>query len=247
MSAALFKAMRFDFLFTRVTPTFAEMAFFEKPTPVARGKVLLWLLVGAVLVALLWPLDGRVDAALDVTRNPAWQKIAWWCSKLGEGWVIIVAVLGLSFLLVLTNRPRVAAPIFFAGSVSVLVGIFTLILRALCGRARPTAHVPQGFYGLWYDGHWIIGKHEFSSFPSGHAVTAVALAAAVWLVHRGWGTVVAVYALAVMWSRLALQAHHLSDVLASAVIGITGALLLKPILLTSIEFQFGNWHRAWKK
>jgi membrane-associated phospholipid phosphatase len=76
----------------------------------------------------------------------------------------------------------------------------------------------------------------------------VGLAAAAWLVHRGWGTVAAIYALAVMWSRIALQCHHLSDVLASTVLGITMAVLLKPVLLTSVEFQFGNLHRAiWKK
>jgi membrane-associated phospholipid phosphatase len=239
--------LRFGFFFAASTPTFAAMAFFEKPTPVPRGRLLLWLLIGAVIVALLWPLDGRVDAALDMSNNPTWHKIAWWCSKLGEGWVIIVAVLALSILFVLVDRPRAAAHIFYAGSVSILVGIVTLIVRALCGRARPTAHVLPGFYGMWYDGHWIIGKHEFSSFPSGHTVTAVGLAAAVWLVHRGWGAVLAVYALAVAWSRLALQAHHLSDVLASTVIGIVGAMFLKPILLPSVEFQFGNLHRAWKK
>ena len=65
--------------------------------------------------------------------------------------------------------------------------------------------------------------------------------------HRGWGALLVVYAVAVMWSRLALQAHHLSDVLASTVLAITLAVCMKPFLLTSIEFQFGNLHRAWEK
>jgi membrane-associated phospholipid phosphatase len=120
-------------------------------------------------------------------------------------------------------------------------------LRILTGRTRPLAHAAQGFYGVWHDGHWIIGKYEFSAFPSGHAATAVGLAAAVWLVHRGWGAVAAVYALAVMWSRLALQCHHLSDVVASTVLAIPLAVMLKKVLLLSVEFQFGNLHRAWKK
>jgi membrane-associated phospholipid phosphatase len=75
----------------------------------------------------------------------------------------------------------------------------------------------------------------------------VGLAAAAWLVHRGWGAVAAVYALAVMWSRLALQCHHLSDVVASAVLAVPLALLCKRVMLTSVEFQFGNLHRAWRK
>ena len=73
------------------------------------------------------------------------------------------------------------------------------------------------------------------------------MAAAAWLIHRGWGAVAAVYALAVMWSRVALQAHHLSDVIASAVLAIPLALLLRKLLATSVEFQFGNLHRAWKR
>ncbi len=73
------------------------------------------------------------------------------------------------------------------------------------------------------------------------------LAAAAWLVHRGWGTIAAIYALAVMWSRIALECHHLSDVLASTVLGITMAVRLKPVLLTSVEFQFGNIDRSFRK
>jgi membrane-associated phospholipid phosphatase len=100
---------------------------------------------------------------------------------------------------------------------------------------------------VWHDGHWILGKYDFSSFPSGHAATAVGLAAAAWLIHRGWGAVGAVYALAVMWSRMALQCHHLSDVLASAVLSIVLAVWLKPLLLASMESQFCRLHRAVRK
>jgi membrane-associated phospholipid phosphatase len=57
----------------------------------------------------------------------------------------------------------------------------------------------------------------------------------------------AVFALAVVWSRIALQSHHLSDVVASAVLAIPLSILLKKVLLPSVEFQFGNLHRAWQK
>jgi membrane-associated phospholipid phosphatase len=189
----------------------------------------LWLLAGAgvVTAAFLW--DNRVDAALNVTHVVAWEHFARGCSKIGEGWVI--AVVGIFFALVflLVQRPQVAARIFFVALTSELTGLAATILRVLFGRTRPTAYVPQGFYGVWHDGHWIIGKYDFSSFPSGHAATAVGLAAA--------------YALAVVWSRMALQCHHLSDVLASAVLSIALAVWLKPLLLPPLESQFGRLHR----
>jgi membrane-associated phospholipid phosphatase len=240
-----------DFIFGGAKHTFTGMAFFEKPAAVSRGRFYFCLLAGAIVVALLWPLDASVDAALDVTKNPTLARFAWWCSKVGEGWVVAVVVIPVTVFFLSVNRPRIASRIFFAGMISFFSGISATVLRAIFGRTRPELHGPhgvaQGFYGLWHDGHWIIGKTAFSAFPSGHAATAVGLAAGVWLVHRGWGTVMAVYALAVMWSRIALQWHHLSDVLVSAVLGIATGILLKPVLLTSVEFQFGNLHRAWKK
>ncbi len=207
-------------------------------------KFLLWPLAGAAAVALAWFLDDRVDAALTIGKSAGLRDFAWWCSKLGEGWVPAAVGIGFAIFFVVLNRPGVAAKIFFVALTCELTGLAGLILRILIGHTRPTAHVPQGIYGVWHDGHWIIGKYEFSSLPSGHAATAVGLAAAAWLVHRGWGAVAAVYALAVMWSRIALQCHHLSDVVASTVLAIPLAVSLKKILLPSVEFQFGNLHRA---
>jgi membrane-associated phospholipid phosphatase len=223
------------------------MAFFEKPAAASRGRFYGWLIAGVAFVALSFLFDHRVDAALEVTHDPVLHRIAEGCSKLGEGWVIAVAGIFFALVLVWLNRPRVAANVFCAATISLLAGLACIIVRALCGRTRPMAQTPQGFYGVWQNGHWLIGRHEFSSFPSGHSATAVGLTAAVWLIHRGWGTVAAIYALAVMWSRIALQAHHLSDVLASTVLGIALAVILKPVLLTSLEFQFGNLHRSWKR
>jgi len=210
-------------------------------------NALLWLLAGTAAVILALVVDNQVDAALDATKNLPLHQFAWWCSKLGEGWAPAAAGIFFAVIFLLLNRPGVAARIFFVMLTCELTGLAGLILRILVGRTRPLAHAPQGFYGIWHDGHLIIGKYEFSSFPSGHAATAVGLATAAWLVHRGWGVVVAIYALAVMWSRIALQAHHLSDVVASAMLAVPLALLLKPILLPSMDFQFGNLHRAWRK
>ena len=210
-------------------------------------NTLLWLLAGGVILAVAWRLDARVDAALDATRNPALKNFAWWCSKIGEGWVPAAAGIFFAILFVLLKRPGVAAKVFFVVLTCELTGLAATILRVLFGRTRPLAHVPQGFYGVWHDGHWIIGKFEFSAFPSGHAATAVGLAAAAWLVHRGWGVVAILYAAVVMWSRIALQCHHLSDVAASTLLSIPLAMMLKPLLLPSVEFQFGNLSRALRK
>jgi membrane-associated phospholipid phosphatase len=217
-------------------------------SPRSPWNSLAWLLAGLVLIAVVWPFDGPVDSALDMTRHPLGYRIAWWCSELAEGWVIVATGIFFAIIFFLANQPRLAANAFFIALSSGFAGMSATILRVLFGRTRPTNHeVPQGFYGLWHDGHWIIGKFQFSSFPSGHSGSAVGLAAAVWLLHRGWGAVASVYALAVMWSRIALQCHHLSDVVAAMVLAIPLAILIRKVLAPSVEFQFGNWHRAWRK
>lgn len=219
--------------------------------PKPRWKCLLWLLAGAGIIALAFLFDSRVDTALAVAGKTTPAKVAWWISKSAEGEIVGGAGILFAAIFFLLNRPRVAAQIFFVTASALLIGLAGTILRVLAGRTRPLPHgsagVPPGFYGVWHDGHWIIGKAAFASFPSGHAAVAAGLAAAAWLVHRGWGAAAWLYALAVMWSRLALQWHHLSDVVASAVLAIPLAVLLKKVLAPSIEFQFGNLHRAWKK
>jgi membrane-associated phospholipid phosphatase len=206
------------------------------------------LLAGAAGVGTSFLLDDRVGAALDATQDHTLNNVAWWCSKMGEGWVIAVMAIFFSAIYFLRNRPQVAAQIFFVGLTSELTGLAATILRVMVGRTRPLNHdVPQGFYGVWHDGHWIVGEFKFSAFPSGHAASAVGLMAAAWLLHRGWGVVLGVYALAVMWSRIALECHHLSDVLASALLSVVLAVWLKKVLLTPLESQFGKIHRAWRR
>lgn len=209
------------------------MAFPKRPFTI----FFLWILGGTLAIGAAWTLDVPVDTVLDAAQNPGLHAFAWWCSKLAEGWVPALAGIPMVIAFVMARRPAVAVKILFVVITCELTGLAGLILRILIGRARPLADVPQGIYGIWYHGHWIIGKYEFSSFPSGHSATAVGLAAAAWMVSHRWGAVTALYALLVMWSRIALQCHHLSDVVASAVLAIPLAMLSKKLLLPFLEMR----------
>ena len=208
-----------------------------------------WLLAGAAVVGLAFLFDERVVTALDVTQVGPLKTFAEICSEAGEGWVIAVAGILLALFFFFLRRSHTAARIFFVALTSELVGLAVVILRLIFGRARPLNHdVPPGFYGLWHDGHWVVGQFKFSSFPSGHAATAAGLVAATWLLHRGWALALMPYALVVIWSRIALQCHHLSDVLTSTLLAIVMAVWLKPRLLPTVEFQFTNlYHAVWRK
>lgn len=71
------------------------------------------------------------------------------------------------------------------------------------------------------------GTEAYFSLPSAHAVTAFALAFAVAAIWPRTRVIMAVYAVVILITRLVLLAHHPSDVIAGAVIGVVGALMVR--------------------
>lgn len=198
--------------------------------PVAWAWVWIWLASAVAAVALAMTLDGQVRAWTSIPENGTGRALAAWLSKLGEGWVIAVAGVAGAGGCFLFGRVQAARLVLLVMTISLLAGLTATIGRALAGRTRPCAAVAPGFYGLRHDSQWIVGKYDYSSFPSGHGATVVGLAAAAWLVGRRYGLIVAVYAGLVCWSRLALDRHYLSDIVAASAVGIFGACLLFPRL-----------------
>jgi undecaprenyl-diphosphatase len=71
------------------------------------------------------------------------------------------------------------------------------------------------------------GTEAHASLPSAHAITAFALAFAIGAIWPRMRGVMAAYALLIAFTRLALLAHHPSDVVAGAAIGIIGAMCVR--------------------
>jgi undecaprenyl-diphosphatase len=97
-----------------------------------------------------------------------------------------------------------------------------------------------------------IWRPEYASMPSGHATTAASAAlaiGAVWPQARG---VLWFYVLAIMLSRVAVLAHHPSDVVAGALVGIVGAGLVRRwfaarrLLFSPVDLQAFPWP-SWQR
>ena len=110
--------------------------------------------------------------------------------------------------------------LFCAVAVSNLV---TEVLKYSIGRGRPFV---GGEANAFHFSHFA-GNPAYYSFPSGHATTAFALAFAVSVVWPQTRIAMAVYALVIAATRLVLLAHHPSDVVAGALIGIIGAVFVR--------------------
>jgi undecaprenyl-diphosphatase len=107
---------------------------------------------------------------------------------------------------------------------SVALSVFvTEILKYLIGRGRPFVGGkanPFNFIPLE-------GTGAYTSLPSGHAVTAFALAFAVSALWPRLRVFMFTYAIVILLTRLVLLAHHPSDVVAGALVGMVGAMAVR--------------------
>ena len=110
--------------------------------------------------------------------------------------------------------------LFFSVLVAVLVGE---ILKLLVGRGRPFVGGDANAFNF----SPFARTEAFASFPSGHAVAAFALAFAVSSVWPRLNVAMWIFAVLICLSRVVLLAHHPSDVVAGALIGIVGAMSVR--------------------
>jgi membrane-associated phospholipid phosphatase len=97
------------------------------------------------------------------------------------------------------------------------------VLKGVIGRGRPFvggAANPYNFSPL----SW---TEAYASLPSGHAITAFALAFAVGALFPRLRAIMLLYALVIALTRLVLLAHHPSDVVAGAMVGTIGAMAVR--------------------
>jgi len=108
-----------------------------------------------------------------------------------------------------------------------LPGLFVTIVKRLIGRARPYVVVGGNGYDDPFAYMPLAWRPDYASMPSGHATTAAAAAIAIGVVWPRTRAVMWLYALTIMFSRVVVLAHHPSDVLAGALVGIIGALMVQ--------------------
>ncbi|MCK1622454.1 phosphatase PAP2 family protein [Bradyrhizobium sp. 147] len=107
---------------------------------------------------------------------------------------------------------------------SVAVSAFAAeILKYLIGRGRPfVGGKPDPFNFVPFE-----GTGAYASLPSGHAVAAFALAFAVSALWPRLRVFMFTYAIVILLTRLVLLAHHPSDVVAGAMVGLVGAMVVR--------------------
>ncbi len=104
-----------------------------------------------------------------------------------------------------------------------LPSLFDTIVKRLIGRARPYIG-PRDNPFVYKPFVW---SPEYASMPSGHATTAAAAAIAIGAIWPRSRIVMWAYALIIMFSRVVINVHHPSDVVAGGLVGVVGALMVQ--------------------
>lgn len=103
-----------------------------------------------------------------------------------------------------------------------LPGLFVTIAKRLIGRARP--FVADGDVWNYLPFVWRV---DHASFPSGHATTAFSALVAIGAICPPARALMWTYAVLIAMSRVVLNTHHPSDVLAGAIVGALGAFMVR--------------------
>ncbi len=177
------------------------------------------LICAAILVCSFF-CDRPVEQFVLQHQVPVLLHVARELSRYGEWFYLLLPALLLLVVGDLSkNRRWMTLGLALALS-SGIAGVSATAIRFSTGRTRPSATVTQGWYGIRHDGQWLPGRSQYNSFPSGHVGFATGFGVALFLGTRRWKIPAVLIPAAIGWSRIYLGAHHFSDVVASAMLGV---------------------------
>lgn len=153
-------------------------------------------------------------------QNPALNAIFKVITTLGDSGIIFI-LLGL--VLLCTKKYRKAGVAVIVALLVMEVGN-NLVLKELFARPRPF-NLEFDWWNEVYKFPEIVSRPSSYSFPSGHTSSAFAATIAVLWYDRKIGIPATVFAFIMGFSRIYVQVHYCTDVLAGALVGIVYALL----------------------
>jgi len=203
--------------------------------PVAgRARLVAAALAAALLVAAAMLIaDGALAEAAKRLPRPVHEVFAFLTDFGKSGWFlwptgVLLAAIAMLASPALAPLARlvlaaVAVRVGFLFAAIAVPGLLVSVIKRVIGRARP--FVGQEADPFLYQP--LVWRADHASLPSGHATTAFAAAIAVGLLWPRLRVPMLVYALVIAASRVALDAHFTSDVIAGAFAGTIGALLVR--------------------
>lgn len=189
-------------------------------------SALIWTMLLAVAAVVLMVLgfvrwDQPVLEAVRAGSGESWRGVAGFLSRYGDfPFLLAGGIIALAVLLRVRAKQwtRIVTAMILAG---IFAGLASNMIKLASGRVRPRVeHTEHGWYGPRHEDRWVSLQHDFQGFPSSHAACAFGFFFPLFLSRRAAGAAGLLAAAAIAWSRVQLNAHHISDVAAGALLGV---------------------------
>lgn len=198
----------------------------------ARRWFLLTLLASVTIVVSMLLLDVPAIQSMPMRGSAALWPVRIFTDFAKTEYVLAVALIAIVIVALLlpklsaASRPSAALLgiwlqyLFFSVLVARVIGD---VLKFLFGRGRPFVGGDANATNFAP----FARTEAFYSFPSGHALTAFAMAFAISSIWPRLSTTMWTFAVLICVSRVVLLAHHPSDVVAGALVGVVGAMFVR--------------------
>jgi undecaprenyl-diphosphatase len=198
----------------------------------ARHVLLLAAILGAAIIGLMVALD-VTEIGLMPPRGTAGLWPVRILTDFGKSTYVLWSLAGMLFAIAMVSPTlRGTSRILLLGLGTRLQFLFFAVLvpvlaseliKWIVGRGRPFVGGEANAFNFAH----FAGTEAYASFPSGHAVTSFALAFAVSALWPRARSAMIAYAILICATRLVLLAHHPSDVVAGALVGVIGAMFVR--------------------
>lgn len=169
--------------------------------------------VSAGVFWALMSLDPLFRGAIAGWRTPGVRAAMEWVTLFGQGWVLGAIGLAVALIAHRLGRHELVRAGLVAVPALMVSGLLARVVKILVGRPRPGV-VDQGL------AHWGPSLAAgYNSFPSGHATAAFTLAAVLATAAPSWRPALYGLAALIAFSRVAVDAHFVSDVVAGGLLG----------------------------
>lgn len=187
-----------------------------------------WLALSLLLLGGAFYFDADVKSWVTQHQTQSGKAFMRAISRWGD-WPLHVVIGGAGAALAYVLGSRRWTMIFAAIVIAcVVAGLSNRVIKIGAGRSRPSVAADIGWNGPSL-------RSKYHAFPSGHTASSTAFFTTLVFARRRIGLLFLPIPVVIGASRIYLNAHHLSDVVAGAILGIWCALLVWRILKARLD------------
>ncbi len=157
--------------------------------------------------------DSLLPALFDIIENPVLSAVMLFVTKLGDGGIIWL----FTIIALLLIRRHAKVGMASALSIGTCFVFGNYVLKPFVGRVRPC--------NIYTNLELLVNRPDDFSFPSMHAATAFSVAVILYRYDKRMGIPAIVLASLISLSRVYLNVHYTTDIIAGAIFGTAFALV----------------------